>query len=462
MSLNELTAITPLDGRYRKTTEKLSEYLSEYALIQTRVELETSYLLHLSKHRIIRQLSGKEKLILTKAHKSLTLEDALSIKTIEDEIHHDVKAVEIYLRKLFEKNSLKDLTEFIHFGLTSEDINNIAYRLMLKRSLQDILFPELKKIINSLAEKAKSESKIPMMARTHGQDAVPTTLGKELANFGVRLSIQYKKLRTTNLAGKLNGAVGNFSAHKFVLPKINWQKVSSDFVFSLGLTPNPYSTQINPFDDVVELLQIIQRTNTILVGFDQDMWRYISDGWFIQNAGANQVGSSTMAQKINPIDFENSEGNLKISNALIEEMSRSLPISRLQRDLSNSTLVRNLGVIVGHSLVAYKSSLRGTEKIQPDRNAIKTHLNSNWSILAEALQTELRFNNIENAYEKIRRETMGKKMDKSDWHVLIASLGLKKEIKEKLQKLTPEKYIGDATDLTIKAVKNITNNLKDS
>lgn len=440
--MSKLLAVTPLGGRYRDKIQELEEFTSEYALIKTRIKVEIKYLIALSKIGVVKKLSNEETRILNLIYEKFNLEEAEKIKEIEDTTKHDVKAVEIFLGGIFEKTTLKDLIESIHFGLTSEDINNLSYRLMLKNAVEEVILPSLIKLNGELNNFSQKYKNLPMLARTHGQPALPTTLGKEIAVFASRLDSELKKLKETKLTGKLNGAVGNYNALFLAYPKIDWIKFSKNFVQSFNLEPNLITTQINSFEDIIEYFQTIQRINGIILDLNQDFWRYISDGWLIHSTEKGQVGSSTMPQKINPIDFENSEGNLELANGLIEVFTRKLPISRLQRDLSNSTIIRNIGTVLGYSLLAYKSTSRGVSKIKANEEKILENLNSDWSILAEALQTILRTEKVKGAYFKVLEETKGKKLNQEDWKNLIRKLPLSENSKQKLLKVTPENYIG--------------------
>ncbi len=447
---NNLLAINPLDGRYIDKISELSEFVSEYALIKYRVEVEIKYLLALSKIGVIRKINTSEQKTLSKIVSNFDIGEALKLKEIENETRHDIKAVEKYLRHAFEKNSLKDISEMIHFGLTSEDINNIAYRLMLKNAIENIILPNLTIINNGLFAKTKEYKKVVILARTHGQPAVPTTFGKEFAVFSIRLKSQIDSLKKQQLTGKLNGAVGNFNALYFVNPDINWLKFSRDFVSSFNLKPNLITTQINPFEDIISLFQNLERINGILLDFDNDMWRYISDGWLKLAVKEKEVGSSTMPQKVNPIDFENSEGNLTLANGLMQIMNNKLYISRLQRDLSNSTIIRNIGTVLGYCLLGYRSVLTGISRIDVNLEQIDKDLHEDWSILSEGMQTYLRKENFKDAYLYVARYTKGKKFNKDSWQKLISGLPIDKKHKEKLLKLTPSTYIGLSEKLALK------------
>ena len=439
---NDLLSISPLEGRYRDKVSKLSPFVSEYSLIKYRVEIEIKYLALLSENKIIRKFSKKEKNLLRSVCLNFGINDALKVKEFEEKTRHDVKSVEKFLREAFGKTSLKDILEFIHFGLTSEDINNIAYRIMLKNSLENVIFPAIEKVNTELLRKAKEYKKVVILGRTHGQPAVPTTFGKEFLVFYKRLDKEIKNLKKQKLTGKLNGAVGNYNALYFVYPEVDWEKLSKKFVASFGLEPNLITTQINPYEDIISVFQNLQRVNGILLDFDNDMWRYVSDGWIELAVKAKEVGSSTMPQKVNPIDFENSEGNLTLANGLMQTMNNKLYVSRLQRDLSNSTVIRNLGTVLGYCLLGYKSALAGILRTGIDLQQIDKDLDKDWSILSEGLQTYLRSKHFEDAYSYVAQYTRGKKIDKDSWQTLIKGLSVPQQDKEQLLKLTPKNYTG--------------------
>lgn len=441
-TINTLTAISPIDGRYRNHVEELSQYSSEFGLIKYRAKIEIHYLIALSKIGIIRKLKSHEQKLLISITDNFDIEAAEIIKEIEETTRHDVKAIEYYLKDKLSDTSLSDILEFIHFGLTSEDINNLSIRLMLKDAIENVILINLQNLNKDILEQSKKYKNLPMLARTHGQPAIPTTLGKEFLIFNERLSKEIRKLQSSKLSGKLNGAVGNYNALNFVFPKINWPKFSKDFVTSFGLDFNKTTNQIAPFEDIIFVFQSLQRINGILLDFNQDMWRYISDNWLIQENKKGEVGSSTMPQKINPIMFENSEGNLIIANSLIEGFTNKLPISRLQRDLSNSTISRNFGIALAYCLLAYKNCLLGLLRIKADEQKIKEDLNSDWSILSEAVQIYLKKHGIKKGYEILKDLTRGQKMSKEDFLEMIYKLPLNDKQKSDLKKLSPQNYIG--------------------
>lgn len=446
-----LTALSPLDGRYRSKVAPLAKYCSEAALIKTRIEVEALYLVALSKTDVVRSLSSSEIQQLQQLADSLSLAQIEQVKDLEQTTRHDVKAVERAMRDWLGQTGLADVIEMLHFGLTSEDINNLAHRLMLKRALDEIILPELQKVINVFAELAVTHADLPMLARTHGQAAVPTTLGKEMANIAARLETQRAKLATIKLTGKLNGAVGNYNALVLAAPEVDWVSFSEQFVTSLGLQPNPLTTQINYADDMIEVFQILQRINAIIINIDTDMWRYISDDWFVQEIKAGEVGSSTMPQKVNPIDFENSKGNAEVANSLWEGLARQLAISWLQRDLSGSTVVRNIGAGLGYSLLAYQSLHTGMQRVRPNQTVITSALNENWAILTEGVQTVLRRAGVADPYSQIATLTRGQKISQADWEAWVQELKIDAALKTQLLQLSPATYIGLAATLAATA-----------
>lgn len=455
LPLTELTAISPIDGRYRDRLTELAPYVSEYGLIKLRFEVEARYLVALANIGLVRRLTQSERQRLLSFSQEIDIRVAERVKKIESETRHDVKALEKTFRQMVAGTSLEDITEMIHFGLTSEDVNNLAYRLMLKRTTIAVVLPVLNQLIGEFLVRAQRYKAVPMLARTHGQPAVPTTVGKEIAVFASRLNGQTRELQARELTGKLTGAVGNLNALHYVYPEIDWIKFSADFVKSFGFVTNQVTTQINPYEDMIAYFQNYQRINGIIIDFDQDMWRYISDYWFVQEVKKGEVGSSTMPQKVNPIDFENSEGNLNIANALLEALSRKLSASRLQRDLSDSTTVRNIGTALANSLIGYKSTLEGLGRVRPNKERILAVLNTDWSILTEAIQTVLRKEGVRDSYSLIASLSRGESIDEGQWKDWLENLAIDDKLKKKLANLSPETYIGLAVKLTERAIKEI-------
>src|SRR3989338_3465194 len=449
MSLTYLTAISPLDGRYHKQLTQLRPIVSEYGLIFYRLQVEVKWLLALAeKLPEIKPLSPAEIQFLTELSDGFDERVANQIKTIEVSINHDVKAVEYYLRnKLNAHPTLKRLSPWIHFALTSEDVNNLSYACMLQKMRDTLIIPALKKIIKNIEAHAKKMAKYAMLSRTHGQAATPTTLGKEFRNFSERLKLQLAIFAATPITGKCNGAVGNFNAHAIAYPRIDWFLFSKKFVESLGLQWNLYTTQIEPHDFLAQLFNTFTVCNTILIDFCRDCWGYISLRYFSQQRKKREVGSSPMPHKINPIDFENAEGNLSLSIALSAFLSQKLPISRWQRDLTDSTVLRNVGCVFGYALVAYASIEKGLSKLIPNPAYLKTELNQHWEILAEAAQTVMRKHGIVDAYEKLKVFTRGENITKGDWLRFVSALKIPTKEKVFLKKLTPEKYLGYAIKL---------------
>lgn len=438
----DLTAITPIDGRYRAQVEELSNYSSEFALIKYRIKIELEYLIALSKIKVIRKITEKEKLILKNLFLKFNYEETESLKTIEEETRHDVKAVEIYIKQKIKNTSLSDISEFIHFGLTSEDINNIAYRLMMADLNEKVVLPSVKELNKTIFDFANEYKNQLMLGRTHGQAAVPTTLGKEFLVFYERLENEIKILKKIYFKAKLNGAVGNYNSFYFAYPEIDWKKFSKNFIESYGLKNSKVTTQIAPYEDIIYFFQTVQRINGIILDLNQDVWRYISDNWLVQENKKKEVGSSTMPQKINPILFENSEGNLIIANSLIEGFTNKLPISRLQRDLSGSTISRNFGVVISYCLLSYKNCISGIKLIKPNSKKMLEDLNSDWSILSEAVQIYLKKNKINNGYDIVKDHVRGRKMTKDMFWEMIDDLPINTTQKLELKKISPENYIG--------------------
>ncbi len=448
MSHFNLTAISPLDGRYANKLAELQPICSEYGLIKYRVAVELQWLVSLlNTPGIMAAENSIDSAKLINIKEQFNLEDAEKVKHIESTTNHDVKAVEYFLQEKFKVDSeLEKLIPFIHFACTSEDINNLAYGLMLKDS-QTLLCNALQQITETLSTLAQQTSDVSMLSRTHGQSASPTTLGKELMNVVKRLERQAHSLQSLEITGKCNGAVGNYNAHVSAYPEVDWPTVSQDLITSLGLSQNTHTTQIEPHDNLAEFLHILSRINTILIDCAQDIWQYISKGFFKLQLVDGEVGSSTMPHKVNPIDFENAEGNLGMSNALAQHLANKLPISRLQRDLSDSTVLRNLGVIFGHSLLAFKSLQKGLGKLAINATAINDELEQHWEVLAEPIQTVLRAQGVADAYEQLKQLTRGEKISQKSLHNFINSLTLDEKIKSRLLALTPQNYIGLACKL---------------
>jgi adenylosuccinate lyase len=448
-----LTALSPLDGRYRAKVAPLRDLFSEYALIRFRVRVEVEWLKALAAEpRIVevKRFSQSTVAQLDALVERFGEADAEAVKAIEARTNHDVKAIEYFLKDRFGGNEeIARVAEFIHFACTSEDVNNLCHALMLEESRGKVMLPALDAIIAKLKSLAHALADVPMLAHTHGQAASPTTLGKELANVAARLDRARGKLAAVTLLGKANGAVGNYNAHLASYPDIDWERFAREFVTRLGLEFNPYTIQIEPHDAVAELLDAYSRANTILLDFDRDIWGYIAFGYFRQKLKAGEVGSSTMPHKVNPIDFENSEGNLGIANALLRHMSEKLPVSRWQRDLTDSTVLRNLGVALGHTLLAYDSCLRGMEKLEANRARLEEDLDANWEVLAEPIQTVMRRYGISGAYEQLKELTRGREgITRETLHAFIRGLsGLPEAERERLLAMTPQTYIGMAAEL---------------
>ena len=448
-----LLAVSPLDGRYARETRALQEYFSEFALVRGRVRVEIAYLLALAQETgLVRPLAAEEESRLRALAANFSPADAAQIKEIERTTRHDVKAVEYFLRRALADSPLADVIEWLHFGLTSEDVNLIAQAAALREARQAALLPALDAILVRLSALARQYRSVPLLARTHGQAAVPTTLGKELAVFLRRLQKQRAVLAQHVFEAKLAGAVGNFNALVAAAPQVDWIAFSERFVRSYELQPNLAATQLIPYDNWVAFFDALRLANTLLIDFAQDMWRYISDDILKSRVVAGEVGSSTMPQKVNPIDFENAEGNLGIANALLEFFARKLPVSRLQRDLSDSTVRRTFGVALGHSIVAWDSIGRGLDKIEPDAEAMRAELEAHWEIVAEGAQTILRAAGIPDAYEQLKNLTRGKVMNRSAYLVWVDTLLLPDTIREQLRALSPTSYIGLAEQLARKAL----------
>ncbi|ERS81379.1 MULTISPECIES: adenylosuccinate lyase [Marinobacter] len=450
MELTALTAISPVDGRYGSKVSVFRSIFSEYGLIRNRVTVEIRWLQKLAAHPAITEVpafSAEANAFLDKMVNEFSLADAERIKEIERTTNHDVKAVEYLIKeKIADVPELHAVTEFVHFACTSEDINNLSHGLMLREGLDHGLLPAMENLVEKLAELAREHAEQPMLSRTHGQTASPTTVGKELANVVYRLRRQLMQIREVEIMGKINGAVGNYNAHLSAYPDVDWAANAEEFIESLGLDWNPYTTQIEPHDYIAELYDAIARFNTILIDLDRDIWGYISLGYFKQKTVAGEIGSSTMPHKVNPIDFENSEGNLGIANALFGHLSAKLPISRWQRDLTDSTVLRNLGVGFAHSLIAYEATLKGLGKLEINPARLNEDLNNAWEVLAEPIQTVMRRYNIEKPYEKLKDLTRGKAMTPEVIKNFVETLEIPEQAKAELRALTPDNYIGNAID----------------
>ncbi len=450
MNLTSLTALSPIDGRYAEKTYGLRSIFSEYGLIRYRVQVEARWLEALAAHPGIPEvpaLSADALQRLKIVADQINEQDAHRVKVIEATTNHDVKAVEYYLKeKIAGNEELAAIKEFIHFACTSEDINNLAYALMLRDARSQVLLPALDKLIGALATLSRRYAEQPMLARTHGQPASPTTLGKEMAVFAHRLKRQREQLAAVAILGKMNGAVGNYNAHMAAYPEVDWAKFGADFVRSLGLEPSPATTQIEPHDFIAEYFHALMRANTILIDFCRDVWGYISIGYFAQKTVEGEVGSSTMPHKVNPIDFENAEGNLGLANAILAHLTEKLPISRWQRDLTDSTVLRNLGVGVAHTVVAFQSIEKGVGKLKEDAYRMGRDLNDNWEVLAEAIQTVMRRHGLPEPYEQLKRLTRGKKMGPEAIREFVQELALPDADKLRLLAMTPASYVGNAAE----------------
>lgn len=453
MTLTTLNALSPLDGRYQTKLDPLRPYFSEYALIKYRASVEVEWLKALAAAKELQEIapfSAETIKELDAAIANFSEADAAQVKVIEARTNHDVKALEYWLKERFGANrEVKKASEFIHFACTSEDINNLSHGLMLKSARDAVMLPFLADLITRLTALSHELSAQPMLARTHGQTASPTTMGKELANVVYRLQRQQKQLKNNEILGKINGAVGNFNAHLSAYPNFDWESFAKQFVENLGLTYNPMTIQIEPHDYMAELYDCLARINTILIDLNRDIWGYISVGYFKQKVKAGEIGSSTMPHKVNPIDFENSEGNLGLANAVLRHMAEKLPISRWQRDLTDSTVLRNMGVAFGYTLLGYDSCLRGLNKLEINVEKLAQDLDASWEVLAEPIQTVMRRYGIENPYEQLKELTRGKGgINKVSLHAFIAELNIPADAKKLLLEMTPASYIGKAIQLT--------------
>jgi len=448
MTLNKLNALSPVDGRYASKVDELRPIFSEFGLIKARVTVEVRWLQALSEHPDIAEVnefSDAAHAALNSIVTDFSQDDAARVKTIESTTNHDVKAVEYFLKeKIADNAELLAVSEFIHFACTSEDINNLSYALMLKEGRDDVMGTAIANVLDDIKSKALDYASAPLLSRTHGQTASPSTMGKEFANVVARLDRQLLQLEDVDILGKINGAVGNYNAHYSAYPNIDWPAFAQDFVESLGLTFNPYTIQIEPHDYIAEYFHVLARVNTILIDFARDVWGYISVGYFKQKTIAGEVGSSTMPHKVNPIDFENAEGNFGIANALMNHFSEKLPISRWQRDLTDSTVLRNLGTCLAHSLIGFKSLQKGISKLEINEAKLLDDLDANWEVLAEPIQTVMRRYGIEKPYEKLKELTRGQGIDQTSMQAFIKTLEMPDEAKQLLLEMTPASYTGCA------------------
>ena len=456
MTLSTLTAINPIDGRYGDKTAELRPYFSEFGLIYYRVYVEIRWFQFLASQQKIKELPAlgdEENIFLEKLIVDFDETEAAIVKSNEATTNHDVKAVEYYLKSKFVGSGISSLQkniEFIHFACTSEDINNLSHALMLKDGRDNVLRPLMDELNQKLAEFARDYANLPMLSRTHGQTATPTTLGKEFANVVARLRRQVKQLGAVQIMGKINGAVGNLNAHQVTYPDLDWLAMSEQFVSSLGIIWNPYTTQIEPHDYMAEMFQSMSRFNTILIDFNRDIWSYISIGYFKQRKVEGETGSSTMPHKVNPIDFENSEGNLGIANAIFGHLSEKLPISRWQRDLTDSTVLRNMGTGLAYSLLSYKSTLKGLGKLEINPSVLAEDLNQSWEILAEPIQTIMRRHGVEEPYEKLKELTRGQSLKQESIEQMLETLDIPESARALIRELTPMNYTGLASELVEK------------
>ncbi|MBT7703808.1 adenylosuccinate lyase [Candidatus Peregrinibacteria bacterium] len=449
---HSFNTLSPLDGRYVSKVTELSGYFSESALIRYRVLIEVEWLIHLcntAKLPNTRKLETKEVRELRKLYRSWDEdgEQAQAVKDIESITNHDVKAVEYFVKENMEKSTMSDLLEMVHFACTSEDINNLSYSLMMRDAMDEVMIPTLEEMVESLRNLATKGRTIPMLSHTHGQPASPTTVGKEVTNVMVRLLMQIEQLKDQPYLGKINGAVGNWNAHIVAYPEVDWIKESRKFIEKLGLIPTLFTTQIEPHDFIAETAHNLVRINNIILDFDRDMWTYIGKNYFGQKLKEGEIGSSTMPHKVNPIDFENSEGNLGLANAMLSHLAEKLPIARMQRDLTDSTVQRNLGVAFGYSLLAYQSSLKGLSKVSINKEILLADLDKHWEVLAEPVQTVMRRYKIPKPYEKLKKLTRGKGLDQKRYQAFVKKLEIPARAKNKLLKLTPATYIGLAKEL---------------
>ncbi len=451
MTFNPLTALSPLDGRYAAKLDALRPHFSEYGLIRRRVQVEIEWLKALAAEKHFSEIPAFSKATVAELDAlvaNFSVKDAEAVKRIEAKTNHDVKALEYWIKKKLKGNAeVMRVSEFIHFACTSEDINNLSHALMCKHARDEVMLPAIDKLLARLRDLAHANADVPMMSRTHGQPATPTTLGKEMANVAYRLIRARQRIAAVGLLGKINGAVGNYNAHLAAYPGYDWEGFAKRFVESLGLEFNPYTIQIEPHDALAELFDAFSRANGILIDLDRDVWGYISLGFFKQRVKAGEVGSSTMPHKVNPIDFENSEGNLGLANAMLRHLAEKLPISRWQRDLTDSTVLRNMGVGLGYALLGYDSLLKGLGKLEVNAQRMHDDLDANWELLAEPIQTVMRRYGIEKPYEKLKKLTRGQRISKKQMQAFVDKLAIPAEAKAELLELTPWDYIGKAVEL---------------
>ena len=447
MNMQSLNAISPIDGRYRKSTEDISRYFSEFALIRYRVFVEIEYFIALYELKLpeLKNIKKSEIKNLREIVNNFSINDAKRIKKIEEKINHDLKSVEYFIKEKFKKLGIDEYKEFVHYGLTSQDINNTAVPLMLKDCLKKSIIPSIKILLKSIRNKSKRFKNIPMLSRTHGQPASPTTFGKEFQVFHERISVQLDSLSKIPNNGKFGGATGNLNAHYVSYPKINWDSFSDKFLKKIGLIRSKPTTQIEHYDNMAAIFHCLSRINTILIDFSRDIWHYISINYLKQKVNKNEVGSSAMPHKVNPIDFENGEGNLMMANKIFQFLSEKLPISRLQRDLTDSTVSRNIGIPISHTKIALNSLLKGLEKIDVNKKEIESDLENNWSIISEAIQTILRREKVPNPYEKLKQITRGNsKIDKKLYLEFIDKLPVNNKVKKELKNISPKNYLGNS------------------
>ena len=456
--VDPLTAIGPLDGRYHRSVQDLASYTSEYALIKYRTRIEVEWFLFLNQTGQFPDFSPLDSDQMESCRsiwRRFSLEDARRVREIESETNHDVKSVEIFVRRKLSDLGLAATSEMVHFGCTSEDINNLSYGLMLRDLRNEVIVPRLDELILQIAHLAEPLANVAMLSRTHGQSASPTTVGKELAVFASRLNFWSSRISEEAIYGKMNGAVGNFNAHVAASPTLDWITTGNTFVRLLGLEPSEITTQIEPHDYIAALLNGVKGANVVLMDFVRDIWAYISIGYFQQRRIAGQVGSSTMPHKVNPIDFENAEGNIGIANSILTHLAEKLPVSRWQRDLSDSTALRNLGIAMGYSIQAYRSASQGLDKLELNRARVEEDLSNSWEVLSEAVQTLMRLEGVPDAYDKVKLLTRGRQLTRDSYLDLISNLNLSEAAADQLRKLTPESYVGLAPEIAKQSLESV-------